>query len=102
MPGVLKNTIDWLSRPAADIPRVFGDRPIALMGATPGRAGTTLAQNAWLPVIRTLGMRPWFGPRMMVSGASKVFDDDGKLVDDHVRTQLRDFRSGFAAFIARG
>src|SRR5262245_29129424 len=50
IPGVFKNAIDWLSRPNADIPRVFGGRPVALMGATPGRGGTILAQNAWLPV----------------------------------------------------
>ena len=36
IPGVLKNAIDWLSRPAADIPRVFRGRPVAIMGATPG------------------------------------------------------------------
>jgi NAD(P)H-dependent FMN reductase len=58
MPGVFKNAIDWLSRPPKDIRRVFGDRPVALMGATPGMGGTILGQNAWLPVLRTLGMRP--------------------------------------------
>ena len=37
IPGVFKNAIDWLSRPMSDIPRVFGGRAVALMGATPGR-----------------------------------------------------------------
>ena len=37
IPGVFKNAIDWLSRPSADIPRVFGNRPVAVMGASPGR-----------------------------------------------------------------
>jgi len=59
MPGVLKNAIDWLTRPAKDIPRVFGDKPVAIMGATPGGGGTRLAQTAWLPVLRTLGTRAW-------------------------------------------
>jgi NAD(P)H-dependent FMN reductase len=45
IPGPFKNAIDWLSRPASDIPRVFHERPVALMGATPGSAGTTLAQE---------------------------------------------------------
>jgi NAD(P)H-dependent FMN reductase len=36
IPGVLKNAIDWLSRPADDIPRVFGQRPVAIIGASPG------------------------------------------------------------------
>src|SRR3954468_24207767 len=54
LPGVFKNAIDWLSRPPADIPRVFGNRPVAIMGASPGGFGTILAQESWLPVLRTL------------------------------------------------
>ena len=99
MPGVLKNTIDWLSRPAADIPRVFGNRPVAIIGASPGGFGTILAQDAWLPVLRTLGTRPWFGGRLMVSRAAGMFSESGELTDDAVRTQLRRFISGFAASI---
>ena len=64
LPGAFKNAIDWLSRPSADIPKVFGDRPVGVIGASPGGFGTILAQNAWLPVLRTLGTRPWFGGRM--------------------------------------
>jgi len=100
IPGVFKNAIDWLSRPAADIPRVFGDRPVALMGATLGRGGTLLAQTAWLPVLRTLGVRPWFGPRLLIGSANRVFDETGRLVDEQVRSQLRSFIAGFAAFVA--
>ena len=55
MPGVLKNAVDWLSRPASDIKAVFGGKPVAVMGASPGGFGTILSQNAWLPVLRTLG-----------------------------------------------
>jgi NAD(P)H-dependent FMN reductase len=99
IPGVFKNVIDWLSRPATDIVRVFKDRPVALMGATPGPGGTILAQSAWLPVLRTLGTRPWFGPRLMVSGASQVFDQTGKLVDDQIRARLKSFMEGFEEFI---
>src|SRR5688572_7851803 len=69
IPGVLKNAIDWLSRPPADIPRVFRNRAVAVMGATTGRGGTILAQAAFLPVFRTLGMRVWSGPRLYVSDA---------------------------------
>jgi len=54
MPGVFKNAIDWLSRPDTDIRRVFGGKPIGIMGASPGRFGTLLSQSAWLPVLRTL------------------------------------------------
>ena len=99
IPGTFKNAIDWLSRPASDIPRVFGGRAVALMGATPGRGGTTLAQAAWLPVVRVLGMRPWFGRTLYVAGAGSVFDKDGKLVDEQVRKQVTAFMAGFAEFV---
>jgi chromate reductase, NAD(P)H dehydrogenase (quinone) len=102
IPGVFKNAIDWLTRPPADAPRVFGDRAVALMGATPGRGGTLLAQTAWLPVLRTLGMRPWFGPRLLVSGANHAFDGEGQLVDEELHSALRSFMAGFAEFVSRG
>lgn len=101
VPGVLKNTIDWLSRPTKDIPRVFGEKPVALMGATPGPAGTALAQAAWLPVLRILGALYWAGQRVHVASATKVFDGDGKLVDDAVRKNVSKHLAGFAEFIAR-
>ena len=100
MPGVLKNAIDWLSRPASDIARVFRGRPVALMGATPGPGGTALAQAAWLPVLRTLGMRPWFEGRVLISGASKLFDATGRAADDATQERIRTFVEGFAAFVA--
>jgi chromate reductase len=97
MPGVLKNGIDWLSRPASDIGRVFGNRPIAVIGASPGGFGTILSQNAWLPVLRTLGMQPWFGGRLMVSRAGQVFDAAGEMADEKVKAQLQAFLQGFVA-----
>ena len=99
IPGVFKNAVDWLSRPPTEIRRVFGGRPVAVMGASPGRFGTAMSQAAWLPVLRVLGTRPWFGQRLLVSGASKAFDGSGRLVDDDVRKQLRDFMAGFVEFV---
>ena len=99
IPGVFKNAIDWLSRPADDIPRVFGNRPVALLGATPGSGGTMLAQAAWLQVLRTLGMRFWAGPRMQLSRAHKIFDESGRLTDEASAKRLQDFVSGFADFV---
>jgi NAD(P)H-dependent FMN reductase len=96
IPGVLKNAIDWLSRPGSDIARVFGHRPVAILGASPGRFGTVMAQAAWLPVLRALGARAWFGPRLLVGGAAQVFDADGKLIDERVRGELTKFVAGFA------
>ena len=99
IPGVFKNAIDWLSRPPADIPRVFGNRPVAVIGASPGGFGTILSQNAWLPVLRTLGTRPWFGGRLLVSRAGSVFNDAGEMVDEKMKEQLRQFLLGFVRFL---
>ncbi|HEV7478276.1 MAG TPA: NADPH-dependent FMN reductase [Burkholderiales bacterium] len=100
IPGVFKNAIDWMSRPAADIDRVFGARPVGLIGASPGRQGTVLSQTAWLQVFRALGLRPWFGQLLYVGGAGSVFDASGKLVDEATRARLRKYLEGFAAFVA--
>ena len=101
IPGVFKNAIDWASRPTADIPRVFGGRPVALVGASPGGFGTILAQHEWLGVLRQLGMRYWTGGRLMVPGAGKAFDAEGKLTDPAVTERLRRFMADFVASIER-
>ncbi len=99
IPGVFKNAIDWLSRPSADIPRVFSKKPVALMGASPGGFGTILSQNAWLPVLRTLGTELWSEGRLLVSRANTVLGKDGSISDPKVEEQLRSFLQGFAAFV---
>ena len=101
IPGVFKNAIDWLSRPATDIARVFRGRPVGLMGATLGQGGTALAHSAWLPVLSILGTHPWFGSRVYVSNAAKVFDADGRLVDEAVRASVTKYLDAFSRFIAR-
>ena len=95
IPGVAKNAVDWLSRPPPDIPRVFGGKPVALMGASPGGFGTILSQNAWLPVLRTLGAELWTGGRLLVSRANTIFDADGNIVDARTNEMLRSFLQGF-------
>jgi NAD(P)H-dependent FMN reductase len=101
IPGVTKNALDWLTRPPADIPRVFAGKPVALVGASPGGFGTILSQNAWLPVLRTIGAELWTGGRLMVSRAGGVFDADGIIVDAGTRDLLRKFVEGFVAFAQR-
>jgi NAD(P)H-dependent FMN reductase len=98
IPGVFKNAIDWLSRPPADIKRVFGGKPVAVMGASPGGFGTILSQNAWLPILRTLGAVHWSEGRLLVSRAQAVFGEDGTISDPKITEQLRVFVQGFTAF----
>jgi chromate reductase, NAD(P)H dehydrogenase (quinone) len=99
MPGVFKNALDWLSRPPADSARVFAHRRVAVIGASPGGFGTILSQNAWLPVLRTLGTQPWFGARLMVARAGSVFNEQGDLVDEKIKAQLQQFLAGFVDFV---
>lgn len=99
IPGAFKNAIDWLSR-IEDGPRaVFTGKPVAIIGASPGGFGTLLSQNAWLPVLRTLETRPWFGGRLLVSRATAMFNPAGQLTDEATRKKLQEFLAGFVSFI---
>lgn len=98
IPGVFKNAIDWLSRPSGDIARVFGGKAFAVLGASPGNFGTLLSQNAWLPVLHTLGARTFSDKRLMVSKAGSVFDGEGQLIDEAIAKRLADFVAAFAVF----
>ncbi len=103
MPGVAKNAIDWLSRPPNDIARVFGGKSVAIAGASPGGFGTVLAQNAWLPVFRTLGADLWSGGRLLVSRAASVIDAQGEISDAATRESIGKFVKGFVDYVrARG
>jgi chromate reductase, NAD(P)H dehydrogenase (quinone) len=99
IPGVFKNAIDWTTRPASDIERVFGGKAAALMGASPGAFGTILSQNAWLPVLHTLGVNLWSGGRMMVPRAKAAFDEAGRLIDAKARDRLGAFLRDFTAYV---
>jgi chromate reductase len=101
VPGVAKNAIDWLSRPPADIARVFGGKPVAIAGASPGGFGTVLAQNAWLAVFKTLGADVYSGGRLLVSRAGGVFDADGAIADAATRGAIAKFMAGFVQFAQR-
>lgn len=101
IPGVLKNGLDWLSRPSGEGARLFGGRPVAVIGATPGGFGTVQAQDAMLSVLRAFGCDMWFGGRLMLSHASAAFDAEGRLTEEKLLNQLRSFVEGFAAHVAR-
>lgn len=100
VPGVLKNAIDWMSRPASDIKRVFGDRPVGVIGASGGPGGTRLSQAAWLPVFRLLGMTYFSGKSVFLANGDASIQD-GRLVDAKLREVVKGYMAGFAAFVAR-
>jgi chromate reductase, NAD(P)H dehydrogenase (quinone) len=100
LPGVLKNTIDWLSRPPADIARVYKQQPVGLIGATPGMGGTRQAQQALLQPFRQLDVRLFTSVLVYVLQAGSAFDAQGKLTDEKVRELLKKYMEAFAAFVA--
>lgn len=99
IPGVLKNTIDWMSRPPADIARVFKQQPVGLIGATPGKGGTRWAQQAFLQPFRNLDVRLWTNGALYVAQAGALFNAQGQLTDTTVRDLLTKYMEGFVAFV---
>ena len=99
MPGVFKNALDWLTRPASDVKRVFGGKSVGLIGATPSGWGTLLSQASWLPVLRHIGAQHWSGGRLALSKGGDLFDSEGNLKDEASRGQLKTYMEGFVAFL---
>jgi chromate reductase len=83
IPGVLKNAIDWASRPFGD--NAWMGKPVAIMGASTGRFGTVRAQYHLRQCFVFLGMLPVNHPEVMISNAKDSFDEFGRLKD--ARTQ---------------
>lgn len=77
--GVLKNAIDWASRPP-DHP--FDNKAVAVVGASPGNGGTTRAQEHFRSVAAVLNMHVVNRPELLVGFANSKFDDDGTFNDE--------------------
>src|SRR5690606_7440480 len=88
--GVLKNAIDWASRPTNGAPSPLAGKPTALMGASPGMGGSARAQLALRQsfVFTQTPVLP--GPEVLVSNAHERFDDSGKLTDEDSRKFVAD------------
>lgn len=80
VPGVLKNAIDWASRPYGD--NAWDGKPVAVMGASVGAVGTARAQYHLRQMFVFLNMYPVNKPEVMISTASQRFDAQGRLVDE--------------------
>lgn len=83
VPGVLKNAIDWASRPYGD--NAFNEKPVAIMSASIGMLGGARAQYHLRQMFVFLNMYPINGPEVMVTFAQDKFDADGKLIDENTK-----------------
>lgn len=87
MPGVLKNAIDWASRPAGRSP--MSGKPAAMMGATGGLWGTIRAQDDLRNVLTATGVHVMLRrPEILVSQAAQKFDAQGRLTDETTRALI--------------
>ena len=99
VPGVLKNAIDWASRP----PRgsALHHEPVALMGASPGGFGTVRSQLALRQVFLFTKSIVLPEPELYVSAAHEKFDRDGNLEDDETRRRIRALLEALVAWTRR-
>jgi len=88
MPGVLKNAIDWASRPYGD--SAWDGKPAAIMGASIGGIATARAQYHLRQSMVFLNMFPLNRPEVMIGSCSDKFDEEGNLTDETTKGFVRD------------
>ena len=96
LPGVLKNAIDWLSRSEPDL---LDGKPTAIFGASAGPWGTRLAQASLRHTLTACGAIVMPQPQIYVREAANVFDSDGALTDERLRSSLSAFVGSFHSWI---
>ena len=99
VPGVLKNAIDWLSRPPTD--SALNGKPCGIVGASPGMTGTARAQSQLRQALVFTNTHAMPRPEVLVAHANSKFDGDGQLTDDVTRKHLTAFLSEFVKWIER-
>ena len=99
VPGVLKNAIDWASRPYGD--SAWAGKPVALMGASPGMMGTARAQYHLRQTLLSLDMHPLNHPEVMLARAGQRFDEHGRLVDEASRALIARLLEALVAWTRR-
>ena len=95
IPGVLKNALDWASRPYGD--GAWDNKPVAIMGASMGEQGTSRAQYHLRQVFVTLNMHALNKPEVMVNFAQNKFDDKGQLIDPKTRQKIAELLTALIA-----
>lgn len=94
VPGVLKNAIDWASRPALAPP--FAGKLVAIMGASSGMGGTANAQRQVREALAFPRARVLEEPKVLVASSHEKFDGEGRLVDEETRAKIADLLDALA------
>lgn len=95
--GVLKNAIDWLSRPEGDAP--LNGKPAAIIGATPAFVGTARGQAHLRQIVFYNAMPLLPTAEVLIARAGERFDEEGRLTDEKTRAVLADMLEKFAAWV---
>ncbi len=99
-PGVLKNLIDWLSRPISKEERqVLSRKPIAISGASPGMGGTLIAQDLLVMLLSMLNANVMNSPRLAISNIAQQADEAGHLALSTSLPYLQKQADAFLKFI---
>lgn len=96
IPGVLKNAIDWASRPYGD--NAFEGKPIAMISASIGMLGGARAQYHLRQVLVFLNMHPLNRPEIFVPFAGERFNDQGRLTDEKAKELIRTLLEALVAW----
>lgn len=99
VPGVLKNAIDWASRPYGD--SAWNGKPVAIMGASSGALGTARAQYHLRQIMVFLNMFPVNQPEVMIGNAASRFDQAGNLTDETTKDFIRQLLQNLVAWTER-
>lgn len=99
MPGVLKNALDWGSRPWGT--SAWGNKPGAVAGTSPGATGTALAQQHLRNVLAYLDVPLMGQPEMFVKHDHNRIDASGNIIDDHTRKYLQTFVDRYVDWVKR-
>jgi chromate reductase len=99
MPGVLKNAIDWASRPWGQ--NSFDHIPAAVIGASIGQVGTAVAQQSLRAVLSFCNARQMTAPEAYIQFSSEIFPGDGEVTDPSVKTFLETYLGEFHDHIVR-
>jgi len=99
IPGVLKNALDWGSRPWGH--SVWGNKPAALIGTSVGAIGTALAQSHLRNVLAYLDVPLMGQPEMFVKHDHNRIDASGNIIDDHTRKYLQTFVDRYVDWVKR-
>jgi chromate reductase, NAD(P)H dehydrogenase (quinone) len=99
IPGALKNAIDWASRPYGT--NSFNRKPSAVIGASPGKIGTAVAQQSLRSVLGFCDSPQMTAPEAYIQFTPGLITENGEVTDEKTERFLRDFIEAFAVFIAR-